>query len=565
MAPTKKKGGAAAASGGRPQKRARRSSVVAAAPPTDNKDRLSIVPLEILQNIALEQLPASDGLALARTSKAMLEMLLPRFYHKDVMEHLNDGIPFALQWAAIEGYTTTFQTSVAEIKRVKGANENKILNRLTSSREINGWIGPSGLLEHRYHWLNAEQFGLAHLACWSGQIPIAKLLLEATGQVNIKDSNDQAPLCYANSKSVADFWFKRGAAINFKDESSPLNTLILRMYRVSVKSLARPNSPHLEKLHAELLATFAHLLKVGPKIDSDYWINHPLSCALKLAEGKAVKVLLDAGVDPNVHVEGSTANDAVREAFASYKVPTRSANAQLLLDRGAVISRSDLIYLVGLTVPTNFYFDFEEWPELIKRVFEHEDILNIEVHGKTAIWLAVKYGRWELVKMLVARGARWDKNGLFMLGSGISGLLEMIATYENGDKDENDKDENDKDEDDEDDDEDDDDDEDGEDEDDEDEDGEKGKNGGNGQNKNDMPSPYKQTTNRQYLDPPALLLNNPSNDAISHKPVLSAEEGDTTLKEVPADTDYAQTSTDNCHIIGFKLANHIVPGAPGLA
>ncbi|KAK9769912.1 hypothetical protein SCAR479_13377 [Seiridium cardinale] len=53
----------------------------------------------------------------------------------------------------------------------------------------------------------------------------------------------------------------------------------------------------------------------------------------------------------------------------------------------------------------------------------------------------------------------------------------------------------------------------------------------------------------------------PSNDVISRKPVLSAEEGDTTLKEVPADTDYVQTSADDCHIVGFKLASHIVPGA----
>jgi ankyrin repeat protein len=153
----------------------------------------------------------------------------------------------------------------------------------------------------------------------------------------------------------------------------------------------------------------AELLKHSPDLDArNDEDESPLSYACAWGNLRAVKMLLDAGLDPNRRVcKGST---ALRVALTSHNRTTNSI-VHYLIDRGADVNTPDVDPLNGtpyknlLMFAVSYRLVSPPNVALARRIASLTHDLDYKVDGATALMMAREQGYMEYVDMLRELGA----------------------------------------------------------------------------------------------------------------------------------------------------------------
>uniref|UniRef100_A0A7I4E6D0 Uncharacterized protein n=1 Tax=Physcomitrium patens TaxID=3218 RepID=A0A7I4E6D0_PHYPA len=173
----------------------------------------------------------------------------------------------------------------------------------------------------------------------------------------------------------------------FKELSAEIEVLLAEDNEISPSLGAAAAGGNFE-LMQELLSKGAEVDKIA------YWGRTALHIASAKGYEECVKILLEHGADPN-------------KADADGKVPLvdalisrDTATATLLLEKGATFKNADIGKFLGQAV-------LEGNTDLIEDYIKYgADINNAtDANGFTALHVAVNYGRLEMVKFLITRGA----------------------------------------------------------------------------------------------------------------------------------------------------------------
>jgi len=235
---------------------------------------------------------------------------------------------------------------------------------------------------------------LGEAAIW-GQLRCVQLLLDRGAKPNGPKS-DGDPLwmaCYCpNNADCIRAIIERGGDPNIVQDRESLHTMLMNC---AASSRQKRN--------------LEELLKHSPNIDArNNEDESPLTYACAYGNYRAVRMLLDAGVDPNVRVcKGST---AATVALTSHN-RTTNAIVSLLVDRGADVDipdtdpRNEALYKNLLMFATSYRPPTPTNLALARKIALLTRDLNYKVDGETALSMARKQGYEKYENMLRELGA----------------------------------------------------------------------------------------------------------------------------------------------------------------
>ncbi|KAK8013548.1 hypothetical protein PG991_009141 [Apiospora marii] len=387
------------------------------------------LPNELLSSI-LDKATSQDGIRLATTCRMMHDRILPWFYIQDVISCPQNSVPFALQFSCWYGMQKTYEMSKAAIREV-GENAPQVLNQLfdNSKLQLNG------------------RYTLMHICAFRGNTHIARLLIEEGNvDVNSLDGLGRTPLHYAVNSAVASIFVQLGADINGNmkyNGSGPLIDLIsdtdasyspaarLRVGSTNDR-LCREGCPPL--IIPDLFSTIQYLIDAGAAVSSPLKDPQicPLAFAIRFGHIKIVDALLDAGADPNPtrSVHGTTETYLLlTEAINS----NRPEIAQSLLRAGAQVdvspggTQTPPILAIATAWFLNTASRELSWEGVLEQICAASKNINQRMEGHSAIWWAIKEGRFVVARVLARNGASWEGRGLYLSASVLNKLVDEFS------------------------------------------------------------------------------------------------------------------------------------------
>ncbi|KAH8193731.1 hypothetical protein TruAng_012105 [Truncatella angustata] len=270
---------------------------------------------------------------------------------------------------------------------------------------------------------------------------IAEALIAEGANVESTDTKGNTPIYYATNAS---FLLERGAQINGnleKNKQGPLVSLIRIHYLQRHGWTATPSKWYTTTysvgtdgvlkfgdMTPDTLSTIHYLVESGvevsPRLSDPRRL--PLAHAIHYRQPAIVKALLDAGADPNPSytVNGLTETYLFLTEAIYYSTPEI---AQLLLNAGAAVdetpgSSQEALILALSCLPTRE----REYLRLAGEVCERIQDINRLVKGQSALWWAIKNGKFYIAKLLIQKGAYWGAKGIFLRAKIVENLLQAL-------------------------------------------------------------------------------------------------------------------------------------------
>ncbi|KAK9779892.1 hypothetical protein SCAR479_03016, partial [Seiridium cardinale] len=203
----------------------------------DGGDRLTTLPPELAISI-LRMSSAKDGLSLALTCRKMHNQYLGELYRIDAEQCRENGVPWALRWAAWEGAKPAFEASIASLDAI-GTNSTDVVLRFFDRDhddccEYDFSHYPETYLDRRAEFAVHMEFldehdehGLLNVCCIRGHLELVKLLLAKSANVNGANGRGLTAISYASNEDVARVLVEAGATFELQGDDSPLRYIYL--------------------------------------------------------------------------------------------------------------------------------------------------------------------------------------------------------------------------------------------------------------------------------------------------------------------------------------------------
>ncbi|KAK7928494.1 hypothetical protein PG985_005492 [Apiospora marii] len=358
-----------------------------------------------------------------------------------------DGIRLATTCRMIcwYGKQKTYEMAIAAIRNT-GQNAPQVLNQLFDNSKLQLFVSRACPARSHlcstvpYYHLRNDRYTLMHICAFRANTHIAGLLMAGDGvDVDSLDGLGRTPIHYAVNDSVARILVQLGADINGNmkyNGSGPLVNLICdadASYQpVASLRVASPNDrvwrdawPRV--IIPDLFSTIQYLIDEGAAVSSPLKDPQicPLAFAIRFGHIKIVEALLDAGADPNPTrtVHGTTETYLLlTEAINS----NRPEIARRLLKAGARVDA-----LPGgtqippiLAIATAWFLSNasreSNWEDVLDQICAASKDINHPMEGHSAIWWAIKEGRFAVARVLARNGASWEGRGLYLNATVLS-------------------------------------------------------------------------------------------------------------------------------------------------
>ncbi|KAK6066762.1 hypothetical protein SCUP234_11941 [Seiridium cupressi] len=394
--------------------------------PTDSIDHLTRLPNEILYAI-VPRISAEDGLALARTSSTLCSCVLPELYRIDAVgaKETKDKVPAALVWATWEGQTTAFRASLSALKSL-GVDTQTVVNRPLNSQTV-GWSLMSPILKTmRESFIGGLNPSLIHVCCVRGHSDLAAALIENGGNPNLKDKAGYLPLEYVADLEMQAKFIAPMAPTDTAESTSILSKLAVRALRDSYNLDPTPNKS------TRVFPVVKYLLESGyripPQIDQPY--SHPLSHAFRLRSPELLKIMLNAGVDPNV-----VNNTGHHHCLLSRAIIDGSlVAASYLIDAGAEVNIPAGMKVAGVLDPMQAFVSIrypdhaaDDWKRLGEKLICKVSSVDGTIDGHPFLWQALKDGNLELAALLSKAGAHAGSKGAWISVEVLDSMGRKLA------------------------------------------------------------------------------------------------------------------------------------------
>ncbi len=269
-----------------------------------------------------------------------------------------------------------------------------------------------------------------HIAAQTGNIEIAKLLLEAGADIDAGDSDNSTALGVAAMRKHGEmvaFLIERGADINRRDRKAdcPLSFAVYGRDEAIIQQLLdagadlyfrSPNGETLLHISCarNVRGFVEHLLENNAEIDAPAANGGtPLGYAAMQGHTDLVQLLLDRGANPSPGQPG----DITPLIFTTWRNQVECA--RILLENGAKVNHPSYNNNTAVLIAAE-----NSSPEMIELLLEHgAEVNHVNEAGKTALVLAAAGGYADRVEALLAANA--DPN----LGADESGrsTLQLAA------------------------------------------------------------------------------------------------------------------------------------------
>ncbi|KAK8054769.1 hypothetical protein PG994_009836 [Apiospora phragmitis] len=286
-----------------------------------------------------------------------------------------------------------------------------------------------------------------HICAFRANTHIAGLLMEEDGvDVDSLDGLGRTPIHYAVNDAVASILIQLGADINGNmkyNGSGPLVNLICdadASYQPAASlRIASPNDrlcrevwPRL--IIPDLFSTIQYLIDEGAAVSSPLKDPQicPLAFAIRFGHIKIVEALLDAGADPNPTrtVHGTTETYLLlTEAINS----NRPEIARRLLKAGARVDASPGGTQIPpiLAIATAWFLNNasreSNWEDVLDQICAASGDINHRMEGHSAIWWAIKEGRFAVARVLARNGVLWEGRGLYLNAPVLNKLVDEFS------------------------------------------------------------------------------------------------------------------------------------------
>ena len=184
----------------------------------------------------------------------------------------------------------------------------------------------------------------------------------------------------------------------------------------------------------DLFSTIQYLIDEGAAVSSPLKDPQicPLAFAIRFGHIKIVEALLDAGADPNPirTVHGTTETYLLlTEAINS----NRPEIARRLLKAGARVDASPGGTQIPpiLAIATAWFMNTVSrelnWEGVLEQICAASKDINQRMDGHSAIWWAIKEGRFAVARVLARNGASWEGRGLYLSANVLSKLVDELS------------------------------------------------------------------------------------------------------------------------------------------
>lgn len=184
----------------------------------------------------------------------------------------------------------------------------------------------------------------------------------------------------------------------------------------------------------DLFSTIQYLIDEGAAVSSPLKDPQicPLAFAIRFGHIKIVEALLDAGADPNPTrtVHGTTETYLLlTEAINS----NRPEIARRLLKAGARVDALPGGTQVPpiLAIATAWFLSNasreSNWEDVLDQICAASKDINHRMEGHSAIWWAIKEGRFAVARVLARNGASWEGRGLYLNATVLSKLVDEFS------------------------------------------------------------------------------------------------------------------------------------------
>ncbi|KAK9802172.1 hypothetical protein AB5N19_07980 [Seiridium cardinale] len=393
--------------------------------PTDSIDRLTRLPNEILHAI-VPRMSAESGLALARTSSTLHSCVLPELYRIDAVgsRETKEKVPAALVWATWEGQTTAFRASLSALKSL-GVDTQTVVNRPLNSQTV-GWSLMSPILKTmRELLIKGLNPSLIHVCCVRGHSDLAALLIENGGNPNLKDKAGYLPLEYVANLEMAKF-IAPMTPTDTAESTAILTKIALHAWIGSYNLDPTTNKS------TRLFPVVKYLLESGYRISSqiDRLSSHPLSHAFRLRSPELLKIMLNAGVDPNMVNNTGHHHCLLSRAI----IDGCLVAASCLIDAGAEVNIPAGMTVAGVLTPMQAFVSIrypdhaaDDWKRLGEKLICRVSSVDGTIDGHPFLWRALKDGNFELAALLSKAGAHAGSKGAWISAEVLDSMGRKLA------------------------------------------------------------------------------------------------------------------------------------------
>ncbi|KAK6078813.1 ankyrin repeat domain-containing protein 52 [Seiridium cupressi] len=397
----------------------------------------------------------------------MHDQYLGELYRIDAKQCRENGVPWALRWAAWEGAKPAFEASIASLDAI-GINSTDVVRRFFDRDhddccEYDFGHYPETYLDRRAEFVVHMEFldehdehGLLNVCCIRGHLELVKLLLAKSANFNGANGRGLTAISYASNEDVARVLVEAGATFELQGDDSPLRYIYLMVQYFSgglddeyIDKWVDPTGPS-----SALKYLLQQGLESGKIISSDYTRHgfHALVDSVHRNQPELVKLLLENRATPNLRYPNGDAhlvlNDALHQAnvvvtrlleLADVKVDSVASHqdnytlaniveheadyqanltiTKLLLQAGAEVNSvpgsQDISALTTIVKYDGRLVDgLESWLGVLEDIIRLTDDVNKDVDRKTPLYWAVQNGLVNTAALLIKQGATLKRGGI---------------------------------------------------------------------------------------------------------------------------------------------------------
>ncbi|KAK6066761.1 ankyrin repeat domain-containing protein 52 [Seiridium cupressi] len=342
----------------------------------------------------------------------MHDQYLGELYRIDAEQCRENGVPWALRWAAWEGAKPAFEASIASLDAI-GINSTDVVRRFFDRDhddccEYDFGHYPETYLDRRAEFVVHMEFldehdehGLLNVCCIRGHLELVKLLLAKSANFNGANGRGLTAISYASNEDVQGL--ESGKIISSDYTRHGFHALVDSVHR---------NQPELVKL---LLENGATPNLRYPNGDAHLVLNDALHQAnvvvTRLLELADVKVDSVASHQDNYTLANIVEHEADYQANLTI--------TKLLLQAGAEVNSvpgsQDISALTTIVKYDGRLVDgLESWLGVLEDIIRLTDDVNKDVDRKTPLYWAVQNGLVNTAALLIKQGATLKRGGIYV-------------------------------------------------------------------------------------------------------------------------------------------------------